>query len=189
MNTNQTGKVKPEEVTIPPRVLSMTDEELDILEFRDYLFSLPSESLWDIVLHIDPELYPRRIETVRREIARRRLFFISPYTSFELRLRVVFGASVALMLLTAALRAIGLFSIHLDPGEHLSWFFDLAVGGPEAARVVFPVARIVAIGGSAVTAGGIGIAAWHVARRRMRPDVLVMGLLAAFALWVISRFV
>src|SRR4029079_14758775 len=81
--------------------LSMTDEEVDIGAYQRYLRGLTPEGLWDVYAHLDSALYPRRREAVQREIARRRLFFVSPYTEFESRLRLLFGFCLGLALLAA----------------------------------------------------------------------------------------
>jgi hypothetical protein len=178
----------PETPPLPERVLSMTDEEGDIQEFRHYLAALSADSLRDILVHLDEEQYPRRIETVRREIVRRRLFFISPYTPFESNLRTIFGCSVGFAILTATLRAIGSFEIALQPWEHLSsWFFDLAVGGPAAARSVLPFALFATACAGGISTGAVIVALYHSARRRMRRDVLATGVVALVLVAMFAR--
>ena len=162
----------------PPPVLSMTDEEGDLEAFRDYLGTVPPDSLWDILHHLDEEQFPRRAETVRREIGRRRLFFVSPYTVFESRLRTLFFASVGFALLAATLHALSQVEFSLEPGEHLSWFFDLAVGTPAAARLMLPAAQFALVTSALLTLGAVVVAAWRLARHRLRRDVLVQGLIA-----------
>ncbi len=107
---------------------SMTDEERDIGQFAAYVAALAPESLWDVLSHLDAERYPRRRETVLREMARRRLFFVVPYTRWELRLRAFVGGGVFLAALAALLRLVGSFRLDLSPHEKLPFFTDLAVG-------------------------------------------------------------
>ena len=174
------GDPKPEEAAAaaPPLILSMTDEERDIEVFRAYLHTVPPDALWDILSHLDEELFPRRAEAVKREIGRRRLFFISPYTAFEQRLRMLFGGSVGLSVLAAFLHALAGVDIPLEPGEHLSWFFDLAVGGPAAARIALFPAQFATVVGGALTVGAVVLCGWLLAKRRLRRDVLVQGVVA-----------
>jgi hypothetical protein len=67
-------------------LFSMTDEEQDIIAFQEYLRTLTPESLWDVQRHLDSDRYPRRGEAASREIARRRLFYLNPYTPLERKL-------------------------------------------------------------------------------------------------------
>jgi hypothetical protein len=159
--------------TPPTHTLSMTDEESDIEDFRAYVATLPPDALWDVFAHLDRDQYPRRHEMVEREIARRDLFFVSPNTAHELRLRGIVSVCLALAALSAFLRAVGAVVIRLEPWERLSWFFDLAVGAPTAARLVLPLARTPALGGALLAVGCTLLAAWGCSRRRVRPDLLV----------------
>lgn len=156
----------------------MTDEERDFAEFQAYLTALPPEGLWDIQAHLDAERYPRRSEAVRREMERRRLFYVSPYTAREARLRSLFGLSFAAASLAASLRGIASIRIDLLPGERLTFFYDLAAGGPKAARMVLPLTCFVSVLLAAAAGVGVLLAAALLARRRLRPDVFVTGVVA-----------
>ena len=187
------------------RRFALTDEERDNGAFQQYLRTLTPEALWDIGAHLDRDRFPRRGETVAREMARRRLIYVSPYTAFEARLRGIFGWSVTLAALAAALRAVagGLFliacnsvvrmfgwggyKINLEPVEHFSWFIDLAVGGPKAARIALPLALLLATGGLVLTLGGVCVCVWRLRGRRVRPDVLITGVCALVVIGVLTR--
>jgi hypothetical protein len=166
-------------VTAPPRLLSMCDESVDLFEFEAYLHSLPADSLWDIASHLDAERFPTRVDLAQREIERRKLDFVSPYSLLEQRMRTLFGVSVAFALLAAVLHGLGSIDIPLEPGEHLSWFFDLAVGGPAAARMMLPFVQFLAVGGALLTAGAVLFSLARIMRHCLRRDVLVMGVVAS----------
>ncbi len=157
---------------------SMTDEEGDITAFAAYVATLAPEALWDVLSHVDESRYPRRHEAILREMARRRLFFVVPYTGRELRLRTFFGASVFLAVLAAFLHVVGSFTIDVSPYERLPFFTDLAVGGPKAARLllplVVPLARAAAVGTVLATLFSL----YLLARRRIRSDIVGMAVLA-----------
>lgn len=167
---------------------SMTDEEGDLAAFQDYLAVLDAEALWDVASHLDPERYPRRHEATEREIARRRLFFVTPYTGFELRLRGFALVCLSLALLAALLRLLGSWALEVPTYVRLPFFTDLAVGGPKAARLVCPVAVFVAGAGAAATLAAAVAALWLLARRRVRADIAAITALAALAIVLLLRF-
>jgi hypothetical protein len=154
--------------------LSMTDEEKDITEFGAYLTALSPEALWDVLSHLDPDRYPRRREAVLREMARRDLFFVVPYTRWELQVRAFLGVSVFLAALALVLKTVGAFTIEISPHERLPFFVDLAVGGPRAARMVFPLVQALAMMAGIATAAITVIAGFQLLRRRIRSDIAVM---------------
>lgn len=156
----------------------LADEEGDIDAFRAYLRPLPTESLWDIRSHLDADHYPRRYEAVAREIARRNVFFVTPYTTQEAWLRGMFGWSLLLAALAAALRAIGSIPIDLQPWEKLSFFYDLAAGGPKAARMVLPLERFLAMVGEAAVLAGVVVASVRCLGRHLSREVLATGIIA-----------
>lgn len=166
----------------------MTDEEGDLAAFQNYLAALDAEALWDVVSHLDPERYPRRHEAAGREIARRRLFFVTPYTRLELRLRGVAMACLALAILAALLRLLGSWTLEVPTYVRLPFFTDLAVGGPKAARLVCPLAVFVAGAGAAATLAAAVAALFLLARRRIRADIAAMTTLAALAIVLLLRF-
>jgi hypothetical protein len=174
-----------------PVPLSMTDEERDIGAFQRYLRGLTPEALWDVHAHLDADQYPRRSEAVRREIARRRLFFVSPYTEFESRLRCLFGLCCGLAILAAVFHNVPTFadlvtratrdfggSVPSPAGGSLSFGADLA---PSEARLVGTLARFF-YDAATVTAVGTVVAlipaAVRLARHNLRRDVLITGLIA-----------
>jgi hypothetical protein len=154
----------------------MTDEEQDIAAFQEYLHTLSPESLWDVQRHLDADRYPRRNEATTREIARRRLIYLNPYSPLERRLRALFGCLLLLSTLAAALHGIAGIPIPLLPGEKLPYFYDLAAGGPKAAQMVLPLTRCLASLFFAVSTAGVLIAAVQMARRRLRAEVFATGL-------------
>lgn len=168
-------------VATPPKsgvLFSMTDEERDISSFQEYLRGLTPEALWDVQAHLDAELYPRRSEAALREIARRRLFYVTPYTLLETRLRFLYGCLVLLAALAAVLHGVASIPIHLLPGETLPFFYDLAAGGPKASQMVLPLTRCLATLFLALGMAGILPAAFQLARRRLRAEVFVTGVAA-----------
>jgi hypothetical protein len=169
----------------------MSDEEQDIVAFQTYLHSLTPESLWDVQRHLDTDQYPRRTEAVVREISRRRLIYLNPYSPLETRLRSLFGCLLLLSALAAALQGVAGIPIPLLPGEKLSYFYDLAAGGPKAARMVLPLTRCLASLCFIVSAAGVLIAAFQMVRRRLRGEVFATGiaslLLSALLLFIAYR--
>jgi hypothetical protein len=157
-------------------LFSMTDEEQDIIAFQKYLHSLTPDALWDVQRHLDEDRYPRRTEAVTREIARRQLFYLTPYSPLEARLRGLFGCLLLLSALAAAFHGIASISIPLLPGEKLPYFYDLAVGGPKAAQIVLPLTRCLASLSFIASIAGIFIAVYRLARRNLRIDVFVTGI-------------
>jgi hypothetical protein len=157
-------------------LFAMSDEERDIAAFQEYLRSLTPESLWDVQRHLDADRYPRRTEATSREIARRRLFYLNPYSPLEMRLRSLFGCLLLLSALAAALHGVAGIPIPLLPGEKLSYFYDLAAGGPRAAQIVLPLTRCLASICFAVGTAGVLTAVFQMARRRLRAEVLATGI-------------
>jgi len=175
---NRSPRPEGETGPAPVHPFSMTDEEGDLDAFHHYLRTLPPDALWDILSHLDEEQYPRRHEATQREIARRRLLFVTPYTAQEIWLRGMFGWSLLLAVLAAALRGIASQQIDLYPGQRLTFFYDLAVGGPPAARMVLPLERTVACLGEIAVIGAVSYAVFRCLHRRLRPDVLMTGVAA-----------
>jgi hypothetical protein len=179
--------------------LSMTDEEVDIGAFQRYLRGLTPEGLWDVYAHLDSDLYPRRSEAVGREMTRRRLFFVSPYTEFETRLRLLFGFCLGLALLAALFHnipnAAGLMShathdfggsIATPNGGSLALDADLS---PSEARLMAGLARFFYDGAFLTAFASVIVlppAMVRFMRHRLRPDVLLTGLIAVvFALFLL----
>ena len=178
---------KPEADPSAAGPFSMTDEEGDLLRFRAYLASLSPEALWDVFSHLDPDRYPRRREALLREMDRRRLFFVPPYTRRELQLRAFLGVAVFLAALAATLRTIGGFLV--EPiYERLPFFLDLAVGGPKAARLVFPFVVLLAQAAGVATVASAILSLLLLARRRIRPDIALMAVLASGAIVLLLAF-
>lgn len=155
------------------------NEEADVEQYDEYLRGLPPEALWDVLGHIDPEQFPRRHERIRREISRRRLLFVSPYSAAELRLRSIVGSCFGCAALAASLRAVGSYQIQIEPWQHLSWFYDLAVGGPPAARMILPFVRLLACCGLIVAFTCVISAVVGVFRHRTRGDLAAIITVAA----------
>jgi hypothetical protein len=171
--------------------LSMTDEERDIGAFQRYLRGLTPEGLWDVHAHLDPDQYPRRSEAVRREIGRRRLFFVSPYTEFESRLRLLFGFCLGLALLAALFHNLPNFaglmshatrdlggSVPVPNGGSLALAADLS---PSETHLLSGLARFfydTAFLASLASLIALPPALFRLIRHRLRPDVLLTGLIA-----------
>jgi ferredoxin-like protein FixX len=154
------------------------DEESDIESFRTYLSKLAPEALWDVQTHLDPDRYPRRAEAIHLEIERRRLLFVSPYTKRERRLRWTSALCLGCAVLTLLCHLVG--SIAWEPawGERLSLIQSLAVGGPIAARLLFPFARTVTeilLLIATVSFLEATYLRWH---RRLSPEILVFGIVS-----------
>ncbi len=178
-------------------IFSMTNEEADIDAFRDYLATVAPESLWDVRAHLDADRYPRRFEAVHREMKRRGLFFVTPYTDRELKIRAVSAWGVGLALFVASLRAINLADARLQTlgairlrfanGEETPFFVSLATGGAKAAHFLLPVMLPVAAVVWVATVAAAVYAAWQLRLARIRRDVVAIGIVAsvvaAGALW------
>lgn len=181
-----TSWAKSAETAVGP--FSMMDEEGDLAAFQDYLAALDADALWDVSSHLDPERYPRRHEALGREIARRRLFFVTPYTRFELRLRDLALVCFSLAVLAALLRLIGSWTLEVPTYVRLPFFTDLAVGGPRAARLVCPLALLVAGAGAVATLAAAIAALFLLARRRIRADIAAVIGISALAILFLLRF-
>ena len=167
---------------------SMTDEERDITAFQEYLRSLTPESLWDVQRHLDADRYPRRTEATSREIARRNLFYLNPYSPLERKLRLLYGCLLFLSTLAAVLHGVASIPIPLLPGEKLTFFYDLAAGGPKAAQMVLPLTRFLASLCFGISMAGSLVAIVQMVRRRLRAEVFITGvvglLFSAMMLWI-----
>ena len=157
-------------------LFSMTDEEQDIAAFQEYLHTLTPEALWDVHRHLDAERYPLRSEAAGREIARRRLFYVTPYTILETRLRRLYGCLMLFSALAAALRGVASIPIHLLPGETLPFFYDLAAGGPKASQMVLPLTRSLASLFLVLSVPGTLLALVQLVRCQLRAEVFATGI-------------
>jgi hypothetical protein len=174
-----------------PGPFSMIDEEGDFEAYQEYLRTLTPEALWDVHAHLDEEHYPRRADAVQREIARRKLFFFSPYTRIEARLRVLFG--ITLLCAVAALLLHHVPTLHIA-ANHLSDEIGGMGASPVTGRPLTLVTgltshelrvlntlnaffRTCAWFGIALIVPALLVAMVHLARHRLRPDILVMGVL------------
>ena len=85
------------------------DEETDAGVFTAYLRAQSDADLMDIVLHMDPERYPARVDAARRETLRRRVLPVTVHGTEERFIRGLALAALALavpfVLLTALLTA------------------------------------------------------------------------------------
>ena len=156
----------------------MADEERDIGAFQAYVAALGPTELWDVLSHLDEEHYPRRRETVLREMARRRLFFVTPYSRLELGLRNFLLLTLFLTGLTLLLHAVGASTLEPPPYGRLPFFTDLAVGSPKAARLLLPVFLPVAAAAAVATVPVTGYAVYLLWRRRAQIDLVVLAVLA-----------
>jgi hypothetical protein len=180
-----------ERLSAAPGPFSMTDEEGDFGAYQEYLRTLTPEALWDVHAHLDEEQYPRRADAVLREIARRKLYFFSPYTLTEARLRVLFGITLLCAVAAALLHHVPTFHV---AANHLS---D-EIGGMGASPVTGrPLTLITGLTnrelhildtlsaffrgcvwfGIALIVPGLLIATGRLMRHRLRPDILVMGVI------------
>jgi hypothetical protein len=192
-----------------PEPLSMIDEERDIDAFKQYLRELSPEALWDVYAHLDEDRYPRRHEAVRREINGRRLLYFPLYSEFEARLRTLFFVAVIFSLLAAimhgipmALAATAKVSQHFG-GDTVAG--SGSIGYEEAMRralafsslsyrelVTYRNLSTFFRGLTELSLIGISIllpfAAYQAARRRLRLDVVITGLLCATLAGGLLRF-
>ena len=182
----ETSAAKKSQTSVGP--FSMTDEEGDLAAFQDYLAGLDADALWDVASHLDPEHYPRRQEAARREIARRRLFFVVPYTRFELHLRAFAFVCFSLAVLAALLRVIGDSALEPPLYGRLPFFTDLAVGSPKVARLLLPVVLPLAEAGAAATICTAVAGIFLRIRRRIRADIAATLALAALAILLLTAF-
>jgi hypothetical protein len=162
---------------LPPHPFSMTDEEGDLPAFHIYLTHLSPSELQEVLQYLDSDRYPRRAEAVEKEVARRNLFFVSPYTPLETRLRHLWGTCVGLGVLCVALGLVGNVPLRLLPGEKLPFFFDLAAGGPPAARLVFPLFRLLTLFLLAASVYGLFFAGLALRHNRLRTEVWWTGVI------------
>ena len=76
------------------------DEEADSSVYAAYLRAQSDADLLDILLHLDPERYPARVDAARRETLRRRVLLVTVYSLEERAMR---GLAVAAFVLSAVL--------------------------------------------------------------------------------------
>lgn len=67
------------------------DEEVDSSVYAAYLRAQSDADLLDILLHLDPERYPARVDAARRETLRRR---VTPVTVYSLEERFIRGMAM-----------------------------------------------------------------------------------------------
>ena len=180
-----------------PEPLSMTDEERDIAAFQLYLRKLPPEELWDVYAHLDADRYPRRHEAVRRQMNRCRLLFFPLYNEFESRLRCLFFTAVIFAAFAAVIHGIPLAmeamartaqemggdATPTNYGQalryatlHVSGLSERESDGFHAWMCFFRGLTMVCL---AVMAGILPYAFYRALRRRLRPDVVATGVIAA----------
>lgn len=177
---------------------SMTDEERDIGAFQYYVRALSPDALWDVRAHLDAERYPRRSEAITREMTRRGLFFVSPYTPGELRIRALLVVCVAVAALALLLRFLpaglsaaqawlgarfGVSTVEVAPGQRLPFLTGLAACGTEIALVAFPVFRAAAILAAVFLPLLLGRCLLLFRRRRLRRDIVFMAGIATALVW------
>jgi hypothetical protein len=178
-------------LSVPPGPFSMTDEEGDIGAYQAYLRTLTPEALWDVHAHLDEDQYPRRAEAVRREVMRRRLFFFSPYTLSESRLRALFGvmlfcAALAVLLHHVPNVFVGanrlsdeIGGMGMSPtGRPLTLMTGLTDKELSVLNGLSGFFRFAAWFGVALSVPALLFAMIRSLQHRLRPDVLVMGVLA-----------
>ena len=176
---------------VPPGPFSMTDEEGDIGAYHAYLRTLTPEALWDVYAHLDEDHYPRRAEAVRREVARRRLFFFSPYTPAESRLRTLFGVMLFCAALAVMLHHVpGVFSganrlsdeiggMGMSPtGRPLTLTTGLTNGELGVLHGLSKFFRFAAWFCVVLSVPALLFATVRSVQHRLRLDVLIMGVLA-----------
>ena len=78
--------------------LHQRDEEVDVGAYQAYLRAQSDMDLMDIVRHLDPELYPARLDAAWRESRRRHVLPAPVYTTKEYTIR---GIAVAVLILSA----------------------------------------------------------------------------------------
>ena len=163
------------------------DEEHDFPAFRAYLAGLSPEELWDVWAHLDQNRFPRRTEAITREITRRRLFFLTPYTEAELRLRTISVGSVLFACLAACIRGIpalvGLIA-HIAhelgaensgyvPGQRVSFMPGLTGGEEKLLAALLPLTRNAACVATVVLGGAALYALMRFTQKKLRRDILI----------------
>lgn len=168
------------------------DEERDIEAFAGYVATLTPDALWDVLSHLDEDRYPRRREVVQRELTRRRLFFVIPYTRFEMAVRTFLAAVLLAVVFLAALAAlvyvIASFDIEAPYGS-VPNLKGLALGNPRAARAMVPVVLPFALLAAAATYPLTLYVLFQLLRRRVRREIVLLCLMAAFGVGLLLLFV
>ena len=154
------------------------DEEVDAGVFPAYLRAQSDADLLDILLHLDQERYPARVDAVRRETQRRRVLSVTVHTSEE---RFIRGFAL-LVLLFAGLLA--LLTVLLTPADLTgpAWPTDeMLTNGTLVSTVMrqtlLGLLRGAIVGSMQCGAGPLSLlllAGWLLARarrRRVRGDV------------------
>ncbi len=91
--------------------LHQRDEEVDVGAYQVYLRTQSDMDLMDIVRHLDPELYPARLDAAWRESRRRHVLSAPVYSSKEYAIRGIAVAAILLSIVTVAL------AIAMTPAE------------------------------------------------------------------------
>ena len=163
------------------------DEEHDFGAFRAYLAALSPEELWDVWAHLNQSRFPRRTEAVTREMEKRRLFFLTPYTETELRLRTLSVASVLFATLACVIRGIppfvalmaqqahelGAANSGYVPGQRVSFMPGLTSGEEKLLAALLPLTRNAACLTVAVLFGAGIYAAFRFGQKKLRRDMLL----------------
>jgi len=182
-------------------LLSMTNEEQDFPTFQAYLHDLSPDALWDVYIHLDADQYPRRYEAVEREMTRRRLFYVSPYSTLEARLRALFLSAFLLSLCAFVLHILpgvsgamnhaasslsGAPVVQIAPGQTMP-LFAWQAGDARACAGLLRVTRFGATAASVLATVGALYGLPLAFRHRLRHDVLLYGIVAVAASWLLLR--
>ena len=189
-----------------PEPLSMTNEERDIVAFQEYLRTLSPEALWDIHAHLNSDRYPRRYEAVQREMSRCRLLYFPLYNEIESRLRHLFFAAVIFAAFAAGIHLIpeaiagmarasqelggdnGGASAYGQALRQATQIYDLSTREVETLNALTRLFRGLTEICLLATALALPVAAYRAFRRRLRPDVVITGIIAALIATLLLRF-
>ena len=165
------------------------DEEVDTSIYAAYLRAQSNADLLDIVLHLDPERYPARVDAARRETLRRHVLPVTVHTTEE---RFIRGLAVVAMVFSFALVLLAVLLVtddiveprwqdlsQIPDGTPVSTIMRLGLLGVLRAVVVSSVhAALVAL--TLLTLAGWLLA--HVRRHTIRADVKRLALIACLVL-------
>lgn len=109
------------------------DEEADSSVYAAYLRAQSDADLLDILLHLDPEHYPARVDAARRETLRRRVL---PVTVYSLEEKFVRGLSVVSFVFSAVLVLLTLLLTPSDATASRWPNLDTMPAGTTAAEIM-----------------------------------------------------
>ena len=166
------------------------DEEVDAGAFPAYLRSQSNADLLDILLHLDPERYPARVDAVRRETQRRHVLPVTVHSTEERFIRglalVAFGLAGAVILLTVLLTPADVATPAWPTDQQMT---DGTLVSTVMRLVLLALLRALVVGSvhsALAPLGLLTLGGWLLARARhraIRADVKRLALLACLVLF------